>query len=297
VQTEADGKLYVITGKNHSSIIRIDGLETLKPIAPMALQVTSEMLDQVGPYLAQREADRQASAQADQLAVRVLPEPPKVDGKLDDWKDAQWAKVDDKVEAAMAVAGDKLYVAYRGSDGDFLVNQPQSLPLLFKTGAALDIMLGGAGPGDKDKNHRLIVTRADGKTVAAFYEPVAPGTPADQRVGFSSPWRTIYFDRVSDVTKDVQFATAKFTEEQIVKKQPTKVNYVGYEFAIPLATVKLTAEPGQSIRGDIGILRGPAGETNQRLYWHNKGTSLVNDVPGEAELQPTLWGTLKFVGK
>ena len=37
---------------------------------------------------------------------------------------------------------------------------------------------------------------------------------------------------------------------------------------------------------------GVAGTTTiARQYWSNKSTGLVNDVPGEADLSPNLWGT------
>ena len=32
--------------------------------------------------------------------------------------------------------------------------------------------------------------------------------------------------------------------------------------------------------------------TVARTYWSNSATGLVNDIPGEAELTPKLWGTL-----
>jgi hypothetical protein len=36
------------------------------------------------------------------------------------------------------------------------------------------------------------------------------------------------------------------------------------------------------------------GQTSERVYWHNKVTGLIADVPGEALLDPTHWGTLEF---
>jgi len=282
--------IFVITGKSHSSIVKVNGLETVQPIAPFELKVTTDLLAKVGPYLAQREVERQASKAGGELAVPIAEKGVKIDGKLDDWKSAAWADITPGIKASLAVSGDRLYVAVRSTEGELLNNQPQSLPLLFKTGGALDLMLAGDGG-----NSRLIVTRADGKTHAAFYEPSVPGTPADKRVAFASPWRTIYFDRVTDVAKDVEFATTKYTEEVTEKKQTKKVGVIAYEFSIPLSTVHLSAKNGESVRGDIGVLRGQSGETNQRIYWHNKATSLVNDVPGEATLQPELWGTFNFI--
>ncbi len=66
---------------------------------------------------------------------------------------------------------------------------------------------------------RLLVTPADGKTIAAFCRPTVPGTPADRRVAFSSPWRTIYFDSVEDVSQQIQFAAAKFSEDVTIRQE------------------------------------------------------------------------------
>ena len=42
-------------------------------------------------------------------------------------------------------------------------------------------------------------------------------------------------------------------------------------------------------------LRGTACETIQRIYWNNKATGIVQDVPSEAMLAPHLWGTWTVV--
>ena len=44
----------------------------------------------------------------------------------------------------------------------------------------------------------------------------------------------------------------------------------------------------------MGILRGNGRQTLQRVYWNNKATAIVTDVPSEAELTPALWGVWKF---
>ena len=63
-----------------------------------------------------------------------------------------------------------------------------------------------------------------------------------------------------------------------------------YEFSVPLKTLGLVPSPGLTIKADVGILRGSAGVTIERLYWHNKGTGLTADLPGEAMLTPAMWG-------
>jgi hypothetical protein len=70
-----------------------------------------------------------------------------------------------------------------------------------------------------------------------------------------------------------------------------------YEVSIPLRTLGLSPKDGTELRGDVGILRGDGTRTVQRLYWHNKATSTVSDVPTEAELTPQLWGRLRFAAE
>jgi hypothetical protein len=117
-----------------------------------------------------------------------------------------------------------------------------------------------------------------GKTVAVLYRPVAPGAGTEP-VHFSSPLRTITFDRVDDVSKDVALARGEKGE---------------FELSISLSALGLKPQPGMALRGDIGVLRGDGDRTVQRAYWHNKATGLTSDVPSEAELTPQLWGRWEF---
>jgi hypothetical protein len=229
-----------------------------------------------------------------------------VDGKLDDWADAAWVTIDSrtnqvgdwgheetKTRAALAIAGDRLYAAWKTGDPSLLRNTGEALPMLFKTGGALDLMLGtdpSANP-KRDKpaqgDLRLVVTMAKGKPVAALYRAVVPGSP--NPVPFSSPWRTVTFDRVDDVSAQIELAAGG-------EKDPRAKGEHGlFEMSIPLSVLGLKPEAGKSIRGDIGLLRGNGFQTLQRVYWQNKATGLISDVPGEAMLTPQLWGRLQFV--
>jgi hypothetical protein len=133
-------------------------------------------------------------------------------------------------------------------------------------------------PGDI----RLLVTRVAGKTRALVYRAVVPGVA--EPVKFSSPWRTITLDRVDDVSAEVQLADDGAGH---------------YEFSIPLKTLGAAfekAQAGMRWRGDVGILRGNGSQTLQRVYWTNKATAIVSDVPSEAQLMPKLWGALEITG-
>ena len=111
--------------------------------------------------------------------------------------------------------------------------------------------------------------------------------PGDRQV-FQSPWREVAFDDVRDVSVEVELAEAPY-----VKSAPEDLR--AYEVAIPLSVLGLEPRDGLELRADIGYLRGTPGNTTERVYWHNKATGLTADVPGEAMLAPSRWGTLRFV--
>ena len=96
--------------------------------------------------------------------------------------------------------------------------------------------------------------KKDPRPLALLYRAVVPGTPAKDRVPFSSPWRTIYFDKVEDVSSQLEFASANGD----------------YELSIPLAILSLQVKGGTTLRGDFGVLRGDGLQTIQRVYWSNK---------------------------
>ena len=165
--------------------------------------------------------------------------------------------------------------------------------MLFKTGGALDLMLGTDPAANPRRDRpvagdlRLVVTMAKGKPMAALYRAVVAGSR--EPVPFSSPWRTVTFDRVEDVSGQVELAAGG-------ERDPRKKGDHGiFEMSVPLSVLGLKPEAGMSIRGDVGLLRGNGFQTMQRVYWQNKATGLTSDVPGEAMLTPQLWGRLQFV--
>ena len=100
--------------------------------------------------------------------------------------------------------------------------------------------------------------------------------------------RTIRFDRVDDVSSHVKLVG------RTIDNQKRKIKTGVLEFSMPLSVLGLSPKHGMTIRGDVGILRGIDFQTRQRIYWHNKATGLVSDLPSEAELLPHLWGQWTF---
>jgi hypothetical protein len=292
-----DGKVYLVDG-GRTSIVRVDGLESLRRLPDAALALTAVDLAKASAWNAERELARQRERGTETLRISLVPTAPAMDGKLAAWGNAQWAVIDQRgtkanfnsnslpydVSAALAIHGDRLYAAFRTNEKDLLANAGDAPNAPFKTGGALDLMLGPGGPRKSEApipgDLRLLVTRVAGKTRVLLYRAVVPG--AAEPVKFSSPWRTITLDRVEDVSAEVQLATDGTGH---------------YEFSVPLKTLGSgfqNPQPGARWRGDLGVLRGNGSQTLQRVYWTNKATAIVSDVPSEAQLTPSLWGTFEI---
>ena len=301
VSQTPDGNIYMMAGGT-PALVRVEGLESIRRIEPMTVKVTAKHLQLAQDFVTQREAARQAAQGSGVLAVPMLAQPPVVDGNLKSWPEADWAPIDQRgvganfnsnsrpydITGSVTIAGDKLFAMWKTGDVDLLKNSGEMEIAPFKTGGALDLML-GTDPAANPKRPqpvvgdlRLLVTKVKGQTKAVLYRAVVPGTPPAKKVAFSAPWHSITMDSVSDVSGQVQLAT------------DGKGNY---EIAVPLALLGLKPQPGMKIKADIGVLRGNGVDTTQRVYWSNKATAIVADVPSEAALTPALWGTFEFNAK
>jgi hypothetical protein len=293
-----DGSTYIDTG-SLSALVKVEGLESIRRIAPVPFTLTTDDLKRAADFATQREAARQSAQGTGVLKVPLLPNAPALDANADAWTDAAWALIDQRgvaayfnsnskpydVQAAVSVADGKLFALWKTGNPSLLKNSGEIADAPFKTGGALDLMIGTDPNADPHRvqpvagDLRLLVTEVDHKTRAVLYRAVVPGTPDAQKVPFSAPWHSITLDSVIDVSDQVQLA------------QDGKG---AYEIAVPLSTLRLDPRDGMKISADIGILRGDGNQTTQRVYWNNKATALVSDVPSEAMLTPGLWGVWEF---
>jgi len=60
-----------------------------------------------------------------------------------------------------------------------------------------------------------------------------------------------------------------------------------------LADLGFQPQAGKQYKVDLGTIYADPTGTNRaaRVYWSNKATGLVSDVPGEIMASPNLWGT------
>lgn len=293
-----DGTVYLADGAR-SALVRIDGLNHLSRLPDTGLVVSKDDLERSRAWQVEVEAARQRERGSGVLTVVGRFTAPVVDGDLSDWPAANWVDIDKQgarayfnadskpydITGSVSVAGGRLYAAWRTGNPKLLTNSGELPTAPFKTGGALDLMIGADPAADRGRKEpvpgdiRLLVTQVEGKPLALIYRAVVPGAAAPDAVPFSSPSRTITFDRVDDISGQVEFAAGKDGE---------------FEISVPLDLLQLKPAAGMTISGDIGILRGEGNVTTARVYWANKATGITADVPSEAMLTPSLWGTWQF---
>lgn len=277
----ADGTCYLVAGKEHSSILRLEGLQTIRRRDYAQLALTAQQLAPLSTsYLIPLRPHGRGT-----MRVTLAGAAPVVDGRLDEWRDADWARIDNRADAAVMVAGDRLHVAWRTGDPGALANAGGDPRFLFKKGGAVDLMIGTDPTADRDRREpapgdlRLMATMVRGRPVGVLYRAVVPGADGSKRTVFDSPVGRVEFADVEDIS------------DRIVLAQHDG----DIELSVPLALLGLKPEPQQEILADVGLLRGDGVQTTQRSYWNNQGATIVSDVPSEARLEPANWGEWQFI--
>ena len=302
-----DGRICLVAGKDASSVLRVEGLETLRRLADSQVTVTAK--DILAVQDAQAAAEK-ARREVEGLGTLVCNagDAPTVDGDLADWDLADFVTIENRGVAAYFDSNSKpydirgglratkthLYAAWK-CEGvrDLARNSGENAELQFKTGGACDLMLrtdplakgDRPQPGDVRILASLVPGAKDGRgnitkwvPRVMLYEQKAKGAEAAKRVPFESPVMKVDFDRVEDVTDKCRFVQGKTGD---------------YELEVPLEVVGFKPKMGLKTLGDIGVLRGADGATIARLYWANKATGIVSDVPSEAMLVPKSWGPVE----
>lgn len=308
--TRADDGRVFLQGGGPGNIMLVENLDRVRRLPDRPLTVTREQLAAAQEANLRAETERQAALEKKPLVIKADAAAPTVDGRLDDWKGSDWVKLDKRTAkvgnwgkstiesaAAVRIAGDRLYLAWDTYDPDLLRSSGESMNNLFKTGGALDILIGTDASADPARraavagDRRLLVTRVKDRTVAVLYAPVSPGATTEPVV-FGSPLRTLRFDRVDIVSDQVELASV--VEPDLKKDKNGSIKRATFEVSVPLALLDFKPEAGATHKFDIGLLRGDGAQTLQRVYWSNKASGLVSDIPSEAELIPALWGELKI---
>jgi hypothetical protein len=276
---------YLIAGGTSYNLLKLNGLEKMTRLPGGALAFGGRELQAAEKLLQQRAA---VAAQAKALTIARLATAPKVDGKIDEYAKERfvaWSSGNYQVKAAVAADATSLYLAYDVSnDATPMVNAGQDATHLFITGDSVDLQLGTDPAANPKRTEpavgdlRLLISVVNNQPVAVLYRWKSAGQK--QPKVFTSPWRTYTAEYVAQLT-DAQLGLVR------------RGNGYTVEAAIPLATLGFAPQAGKAYKLDLGAIFSDATGTNRaaRVYWANKATGLVNDVPGEIMATPNLWGT------
>lgn len=265
-----DGRFHYryVVGKTHCSVVELKGLDGVKRLAGGRIRVTASDIG--------RAVAHQAAASARTLVPKVYNI---VKGRPDE-------KTPDIDGFALGVDAVNLYVRVKWQDDRAPFANGGSNPFeLFKSGDTVEVMLRTkakkSDSGVRKGDVRLLFAPYGGKTVAVLYDYLAPDASPSEKVGFSSPWRTLTVNRVSILN------TAKVE----VKRNGASLVL---EAQIPLKTLHF--KPDGDTKGDVGYVQSDATgqRAARRVYWSNKNTAIMSDLPTEAGIEPDLWGTFRF---
>ena len=110
INQTADGTIYLVAGKEHSSILKLEGLETVQRKDFGTLTLTEQTLAGLPPTLLEEQPKEGRPV----LTIGRGTEEIKTDGNLSDWPaDTMWARIDAQASAAVRITPDHLYAAFK----------------------------------------------------------------------------------------------------------------------------------------------------------------------------------------
>lgn len=292
-----DNKYYAIAGHNHISLVEIEGFDKFKRMNGTVDVTPQQLVEAEG--IAQQQQKLQQFAEAPVIDCYQLTTAPQIDGKLNDWEGDVAAEFGDRdpitqnlFEGAQFRIGyteGNLHLAWNVINLGPLKNTGQDWDRLFKTGAAVDLQMSTSPEASEDRRHpeegdiRLLLTYTGKKPRAILYRAVVPGTAQSDAWHVISPTGEATFDQVTELS-DVQMSLA------------TGGSGYTLEATVPLKTLGLSITPGERLKIDWGVLQTDDNgfQVLRRLYWSNKATAIVADIPSEARLHPDLWGHVLF---
>lgn len=189
-----------------------------------------------------------------------------------------------RFRAAMAHDGRELAVVYMVADDSPWQNGSGQYTHAFIGGDAVDLQLEIPGGGDVYGPIRLLVAEVSGEPTAVFWQQNAKAqdNPTTYVVA-NNPGNASAFD----VVRQLRSAQVNVRRGE-----------GGYSvlLRVPLKELGLDDAAGQAVKGVVGVIYSDPSGTNRavRLYWHDKETGMVSDVPSESRLTPDHWGPIQI---
>jgi len=290
-RTEPDNRYVIAAGLTHMSLIEVVGLDRFRRFVA-DVTVTAADLEAARQWEAGRVRGR-AQRQERLLIAKPTKGRIAVDGDRapHEWGDGAGAATAGPASFLIAHDDARLYLCWNVRGVGPFTNSGGEYQRLFKTGAALDLLLGTDPKADMARRTpgrgdlRLLIAWVDGKPQVVLYQPVAPGARPDEAwVARTEAGGETRFDRV-----------VLLNRAEVALKGESDFTV---EAAIPLADLGLKIQPGLELAMDWGVLTSADGhQVKERLYWANTLATGTSDEAVEARLEPHLWGRLRFTGE
>ena len=284
---EATGKVLVQLGGASYRLMEVTGLETCaKDIIKLpvteaqvraGIAIAQERQRQQG---AEPERVRIAAVRGSTLEIAPVMQPlakPLIDGAVDvrvseEGNPAVWWR------AALAIQGKDLVAMWQVADASPWLNGQGQFTHAFIGGDAVDLQLDIPGRGPV----RILGAKVGGKDTVVYSQEKA----ADA----ASP---VTYSVANNVSNATTLAVVKRLDEAVISSA-VGINSYTVLMRVPLKSLGLEQIRGREIAGQLGVIYSDSAGTNRvsRLYWHNKNTGLVADVPSEARLEPKRWGPI-----
>lgn len=293
------GRYILQAGGGGVRVYEIEGLQAVRELPPLRLEVSAEML------LAAAERTAGAAGRdrvPPDLRIPRVAQHRQAMPRLAAWQHGIW-----QVRLYGGYDAENLYLQYEVIEPSPWVNRGTDPLRLFKTGDCVDFQLAALADPDVPRRHAAI---GDVRVLAGGEAKPAPGSAPAARGSGVAPVVALYRYRIPEAEKTAarpaEFASpvqryvvedARLPDAIRAGVQRQEQSY-RVHLTIPLQELGLQPDtlPGRRLRADFGVIFGDAEGTINvaRSYWANPETGLVNDEPGEMQPQPHRWGFVTF---
>ena len=286
---DEQGRILAQLGGPSYLIVEIKGLETTRK-QTLTVQVTGAQIE-AGRKIAVARLEA-AGGEPSQLQIAkiatlpvdtVAPELAGDQALIPDGMDvlvkergnaARWFR------AGLAHDGKDLAVQWQVADPSPWKNGSNRFTHAFTGGDCVDLKLDVPGRGPL----RLLVAPLAGKDAVVYFQ-----------AGGGNKEGEITYVVENNPANATRLGLVKVLDNVVVK---SKAGLTGYSvlLRVPLAELGLDPAAAPSLKGTVGVIYSdPAGSNRvARMYWYEKATDLVSDVPSEARLDAAKWGMIQL---
>ncbi|MEZ0298541.1 MAG: hypothetical protein ACAI35_18995, partial [Candidatus Methylacidiphilales bacterium] len=282
------GRVLIQVGGPSFRLMELSGLETMRKEVK-TISVTGE---QIAEGLKLAEKKLAASPKEPQVLIigrGKAPEgpiPADLSAKAPLLEGVEMARVQESGDpnrwfrCSLAQDGKNLIVAWQVNDANPWKNGEGRFTHGFIGGDAVDLKLDVPGRG----TIRVLVAPIGGKNTVTYWQSKADKqeNPATYMVGNNEANAQKF-----DIVKRLDSAKVEVA---------TGFNKYTVLLTVPMADLGFNPSKTPELKGIIGVIFSDPIGTNRasRLYWFDKNTGLVSDVPSESALNPKNWGVIKF---